>query len=97
MSKQTILITGATSGIGRDAAVYLAKRGHRVFGTGRNEKALEALRAQGVTPVRMDVNDAASIAEAKAEVERLTEGYGIDALVTQLQADIAHARELLGV
>ena len=37
--KQTILVTGATSGIGRHAALYLAKRGHRVFASGRNQAA----------------------------------------------------------
>src|SRR6478736_1285835 len=42
--QQTILVTGATSGIGRHAALYLSKRGHRVFASGRNEKALAALK-----------------------------------------------------
>ncbi|MCB9595028.1 MAG: SDR family oxidoreductase [Sandaracinaceae bacterium] len=78
---QTILITGATSGIGRDTALYLASRGHRVIGTGRNERALAELRDAGVHALRMDVTDDASIASAAAQVDAITDGYGLDVLV----------------
>jgi short-subunit dehydrogenase len=86
MSKpHTILITGATAGIGRHAALYLAGKGHRVIATGRSEDALARLRTENghlhLEAVRLDVTDAASIEAAVREVARLTDGRGIDALV----------------
>lgn len=43
---QTILITGAAQGIGRDAAFALAKRGHRVIATTHNEEQSSVLRGE---------------------------------------------------
>lgn len=66
---QTVFITGATSGIGRHAALYLAARGFRVLGTGRNLAALESLRSEGGENIRvhaLDVTSSESIAAVAA-------------------------------
>jgi short-subunit dehydrogenase len=84
MKPLTILITGATSGIGRHAAMHLAKLGHRVFATGRNETILAEIKASAppsLETVRLDVTSAESIAQAKAEVDARTNGRGVDVLV----------------
>lgn len=43
---RTVLLTGASSGIGHAAALALSRRGHRVIAVGRDAQRLEALRAQ---------------------------------------------------
>ena len=59
--QQIILITGATAGIGRHAALALAEAGHRVIATGRREHALTSLRDEAwkrgvdVDTLRLDV------------------------------------------
>lgn len=65
MSK-TILITGASTGFGRDTAETLAQSGHRVFASmrdiaGRNRPHAEALRAKGIQVVELDVTDDAAV------------------------------------
>lgn len=55
MNKLVILITGASSGIGYEAARMLAKQGHKVYGAARRTERMESLRQYGVTPVALDV------------------------------------------
>jgi short-subunit dehydrogenase len=84
MKPLTILITGATSGIGRHAALHLARLGHRVFATGRSEKILAEIKASApasLETLTLDVTSAESIAQAKAEVDARTGGAGVDVLV----------------
>ena len=77
--KKVILVTGASSGIGFDAAVALAKQGHRVYAAARRVERMEPLKAFGVVPLRMDVTDDASM---EACVRTVLEAEGrIDALV----------------
>jgi len=83
MSK-TILITGASSGFGRDMAGTLFIAGHTVYGSMRgaeskNRDAAEALRKLGVKTLELDVSDDASVEAAVEKV--LAEAGTIDVLV----------------
>ncbi len=63
MEQKVILITGASSGIGRDTAQALAAKGHKVYAAARRMELMEPLKEQGITPLRMDVTDEQSMAE----------------------------------
>jgi NAD(P)-dependent dehydrogenase (short-subunit alcohol dehydrogenase family) len=84
MESSTILITGATAGIGRHAALHLAGLGHRVIASGRRMDVLADLVAESggdIVPLQLDVDDPAAVPAAAAEIDRLTGGRGIDILI----------------
>ena len=68
-SKQrSILITGCSSGIGRNAALSLSKEGWRVFATARNESDLKTLTKAGCEALYLDYRDPSSIEACAREV-----------------------------
>jgi NAD(P)-dependent dehydrogenase (short-subunit alcohol dehydrogenase family) len=79
MRQKTILITGASSGIGLDAAHGLRAAGWRVFASCRKAEDCARLRDLGFDSPQLDYMDEASIARALAEVLAATGGT-LDAL-----------------
>lgn len=76
---KVILLTGASSGIGFDAAKMLAQQGHKVYAAARRVELMEPLKANGVQVIRMDVTDEASMQQG---VEAVIKAEGrIDVLV----------------
>jgi NAD(P)-dependent dehydrogenase (short-subunit alcohol dehydrogenase family) len=82
---KTILVTGASSGFGRDTAETLVARGHAVFAGvrdagGRNRAAGDALRATGVTVLDLDVTSDAGV-DAAVGALLATSGGRLDVVV----------------
>lgn len=76
---KVIIITGASSGIGFDAAKMLAQQGHRVYAAARRLELMEPLKEFGVKVIKLDVTDEASIQQG---VETVLQAEGrIDVLV----------------
>lgn len=78
-----VMVTGASSGIGRATAARLADAGHVVFAAARRARPLEALAAEhpGAHPIVLDVTDRESIDDARERVRVATGGHGLDVLV----------------
>jgi NAD(P)-dependent dehydrogenase (short-subunit alcohol dehydrogenase family) len=74
----SILITGASKGIGRATAAQLARRGHRVVATARDPHTLDSLDVD--QRLRLDVTDQASVdaaVEQAGEIDVLISNAGV--------------------
>ena len=78
---QSVLVTGASSGIGEATAIHLAHKGFRVYAAARSTSKLNTLSGLGggaIHPLTMDVTDEGSIAKALGEIKAKGETlYGL--------------------
>src|SRR5690348_13450098 len=80
MAGRSVLVTGATSGIGLATALELARAGFRVTGTARTPEKAQALRdtaaAAGwrIEPLVLDVCDAEAVTEAVHRMSAMEDG-----------------------
>ncbi|MEI2774423.1 MAG: oxidoreductase [Tetrasphaera sp.] len=68
-SRNPVLITGCSSGIGRAAADLLVKAGYTVYATARRPETLADLAAAGAHTLALDVTDEESMTAAVRAVE----------------------------
>lgn len=71
---KTILITGCSSGIGYESALYLHKHGYEVFATARDQNDVERLKSLGLNALQLDVTHTHSIDQALSTVLAQTGG-----------------------
>ncbi|WP_372864608.1 SDR family NAD(P)-dependent oxidoreductase [Spongiibacter sp.] len=76
---KVILVSGCSSGIGRELALQLAAQGHTVFAGARDPQSLQDCRSRNLLPVALDVNDAEQLADVVATITRHS-GY-LDCLI----------------
>ena len=84
MTAKSVVITGASTGIGKACALWMDRAGWRVFAGVRKAADGEALRVEAserLVPVLVDVTDAASIARMAEEVSAAVGEAGLDGLV----------------
>lgn len=99
MDKRITLVTGASQGIGRAAALALAKAGHHVIGLARSKKALESLDDEirelggSMSLIPFDLKDAAAfeplgaaIAQKFGRVDGMLANAGLLGHIGPLQA-----------
>ncbi len=69
--KLHIVITGATSGIGKQLAQDYLSSGHKVYAVGRDDEALAELKGLGATPIDLDLMDRNKVIEAFAKIDHI--------------------------
>src|ERR1700692_1781758 len=95
--QKSVLITGATDGLGRAAALLLAQRGYRVFAAGRSSEKraqLDALAREKSLPlesIALDVCDGTSVETAVCAV--LGKAAAIDVLINNAGVNYTAAVE----
>lgn len=68
--KKVALVTGASSGIGKETAKLLVEKGYTVYGAARRMDRMEELKASGVKLLAMDVTNDASMVSGVEEILR---------------------------
>jgi NAD(P)-dependent dehydrogenase (short-subunit alcohol dehydrogenase family) len=93
---RSVVITGASTGIGHAAAKLLLERGFRVFGSVRKQADADSLKSEfgaNFTPLLFDVTDEAAVLAAARDVRAALSGETLAGLVNN--AGIAVAGPLL--
>lgn len=102
--QKIVLVTGASSGLGKHIAEDLAKQGYHVFAAARSMDKLATLRSETIEPLRLDVTAEADIQAAvdhiKATKGRLdilvnNAGYGIYGTIEGIRDE--HVRRAFAV
>lgn len=96
----SLLITGASSGIGRACVLHMDRLGWRVFAGVRREADADSLRAEssgGLTPLLLDVTDSKSVKEAMQVVDKSVGEAGLSGLVNNAGVPYGGPIEYLNV
>src|SRR4029434_7490766 len=101
IENKVALVTGVSSGIGREVAQLLAERGARVFGTVRDHRSARSVT--GVELICMDVTNDASVAEAvqslllrAGEIHALVNNAGYALLGGLEETSLSEAQQQFG-
>lgn len=88
-NQSVVLITGASSGIGRQTALLMAERGYRVYGTSRDPK--KVILPDKIKLLKMELSDESSILDCISHI--LKEEGRIDILINNAGFGLAGAIE----
>jgi len=76
---KTVLVTGASAGIGKATAILLAQNGYNVYGAARRTEKMQDLKSYGIKPIALDVTKEESITACVEQIFK--EAGSIDILI----------------
>ena len=97
---KTIVVTGASSGIGRACALHFAGLGFTVFAGVRREedaRALESVAPENLVPIHLDVTSPSMIETARVEVTEKLTGNGLTGLINNAGIALGGPLEFLSL
>ncbi len=92
MAERSVVVTGASTGIGRATAEVLLGKGFRVFGSVRKEsdaRDLQSKLGSAFTPLLMDITDQAAVTERAGQVRTALKGNRLAGLVNNAGMSLA--------
>ncbi len=102
MNKSTrfVLVTGASSGIGKACCSLLAKNGFHVFAATREIQSLKDLHdsyPKKIHPIKMDITDETSIQKSYSRIKSMTSEHGLSAIINSAGICIVGPLECLTI
>ncbi|MDK1376482.1 MULTISPECIES: oxidoreductase [unclassified Sinorhizobium] len=93
--RKTALVTGASSGMGKEIAKRLISEGYQVYAAARQMERMQDLASLGATPLRMDLSRDDEIRDAVGII--LKEAEGVDVLVNNAGFGLYGPIEEIGI
>ncbi len=99
-ARKSVLVTGASTGIGWATSLALAEKGWRVFSAVRKEADAQKLMGASsgtITPVIMDIVDYESVKRGAREIEKALDGAGLNALFNNAGISVQGPLEIIPI
>ncbi len=86
---KVVLITGASSGMGRATTQFLAKQGFKVYAGSRTPEKLSDIKHPNITPIKLDITDSNCIKKSIDKIKKVdilinNAGYGLVSTVEDM-------------
>ena len=90
--QKVVLITGASSGMGRTTVMYLAQKGYIVYAGSRTPQKLFDIQTENIRPIYLDITNLVSISEALLYIDKIdvlinNAGYGLVSTVEDVKEE----------
>jgi NAD(P)-dependent dehydrogenase (short-subunit alcohol dehydrogenase family) len=95
--QEIVVITGASSGIGRATVREMARRGFHVLAGVRRDQDADAIRGEGIEPVILDITNADHVRALAHRVNEDSQGRAMRALVNNAGVGVNAPIEVFGI